>query len=159
MTNQKSWYAEETHSLDWATSHWEALKTAQTKNKTLAKLQITVKPQVINKEQPTFANRWNSIVRSAENKMMQCLIDHLETTQSETRNRIRSVSNQTLVKLKQLDPDRAVEKLKTGLEQAEQTRKLKLKQWTENKKCKANDNGDNNKDKPKNKRNKTTDNK
>ena len=107
----KEKYAQETHSLDRACNHWEALKAAQAKNKIPAKLQITVKPQVINKEQPEFSNKWNSIVKTAEKDMMQCIIQHLESTQSDTRDSIRAISNETLNNLRQIDPTGAIKTL------------------------------------------------
>ena len=79
----KERYANQTHSLDRAINHADSLKVAQAKQKTPAKLQIQIKPQVINKEEPGFTAKWNSIIKLAENQLVQCIIDHLEKTQKE----------------------------------------------------------------------------
>ena len=111
----KERYANQTHSLDRAINHADSLKAAQAKQKTPAKLHIQIKPQVINKEEPGFTIKWNSIIKSAENQMVQCIIDHLEKTQTETREKIRSLFNETLLNLKRLDPTGVIDKLKSSL--------------------------------------------
>ena len=124
----KERYATETHSLDRAINYTDSLRAAQAKNRTPAKLQILIKSQVINIEEPGFTFRWNTIIKSVEDEMVQCIIDHLESTQTQTREKIRSMLNKTLNNLKCLDPTGATDKLKTSLQQTEEIRKSKLQQ-------------------------------
>ena len=66
----KKLYLEKTNTLDRATSHLESLEASQSKGKTPAGLQITVKPQVIHKEDPIFREQWRKTVKECETALL-----------------------------------------------------------------------------------------
>ena len=66
---------------------------------------ITIKPLVIEKEDPTFKAEWNSAIEAAEKSLMVTLQNHLTRVVDKTTRKIRKTAKQTIKKLKQIHDD------------------------------------------------------
>ena len=143
----KERYLELTDTLDRASNHKEALSKAIARGRTPARLRITIKPMVIEKDDPKFISQWETAIRECEQKLATVIIDHLKTTADKTNVAIRTTSKETFQKLKNIDPAiDAGDTLKTTLAEAQQARNER----TENRKRKrAENNGTANKRVPK----------
>ena len=75
--NFRSQYLEDTEVLDRATAHLTALTKAESRGKTPAKLTITIKPMVIEKEDPQFKADWAKAIAESEKSLVQTLKNHL----------------------------------------------------------------------------------
>lgn len=119
----KKLYIEKTNILDRANNHAESLQSSLAKGKIPNKPQITVKPMVINKEDPTFTSEWSQLIKQNEVAMINCIVRHLQRVADTTRKEIRSESNKAFTNLKRLDPDNARAILEEAIKQADETRK------------------------------------
>ena len=100
----KERYLELTDTFDRASNHQEALSKAIARGRTLAKLRITIKPMVIEKDDPKFISKWETAIRDCEHKLATIIIDHLKETADKTNLTIRATSKETFQKLKTIDP-------------------------------------------------------
>ena len=119
----KERYLKLTDTFDRASNNQEALSKAITRGRTPAKLRITIKPMVIEKDDPKFISKWETAIRDCEHKLATVIIDHLKETADKTNLTIRTTSKETFQKLKTIDPAiDAGDTLKTTLAEAQQTR-------------------------------------
>ena len=77
FNHHRSQYLEDTEVLDRATAHLTALTKAESRGKTPAKLTITIKPMVIEKEDPQFKADWAKAIAESEKSLVQTLKNHL----------------------------------------------------------------------------------
>ena len=68
------------------------------------KLKISVKPLIMKKDDPSFQIAWNTAVKSAEESLVNCLINHLDIL-SQINEELRASTKETLSKLKRLNSD------------------------------------------------------
>ena len=73
-------YLELVGTLDRATGHKESLTRAVQRGRTPAKLRITIKPLVMNREEPKFTTAWDRAVRKCETTLVKVITDHLDNT-------------------------------------------------------------------------------
>lgn len=124
----KKLYIEKTTTLDRATNHKEALQSSLAKGKTPNKLQINIKPLVVNREDLAFISKWNQITKQCETDLTNCLINHLDKVAEESRQQIRSVCNETYMEIKKKnDPTTAKAMVVEAIRQAEDTRETTRK--------------------------------
>ena len=72
----------------------------------------------MKKDDPSFQIAWNTAVKSAEESLINCLIDHLDTILTQTNEELRASTKETLAKLKRLNPDQeAKDKIKATLDE------------------------------------------
>jgi len=64
------------------------------------KLQIKIQPSVVNRELPEFKLKWEQTLTSCEKRLMNLLIEHLDTVIDKTKPDIRRDSNNCLEALK-----------------------------------------------------------
>ena len=123
----KSNYLEEIDTLDRAQSHLESLNRATGKGRTPAKLAVTIKPLVINKDDPIFKREWDQAIKSAEKGLLEALTKHLKRIITESNDNIRNRTKLAFANLKKLQQDSASCKLaiEEVLKTAEEERKSK----------------------------------
>ena len=109
---------------DRAMSHQEALSKAMSRGRTPTRLKITIKPMVIDKEDPQFVAKWETAIRQSEQKLANILIEHLKETATKTNLAIRELGKETLT-LKAIDPSRAKDVIDRTLEEAQVKRNEK----------------------------------
>ena len=81
--------------------HLTALQKAESRGKTPAKLAITIKPLVIEKEDAQFKTEWNSAIEKAEKSLIQTLQSHLTRVVDKTTQKIKMTAKETIRKIKQ----------------------------------------------------------
>jgi len=86
--------------LDRARAHKDSLNTFLERGRILQKLQIKIQPLVVNRELPEFKLKWEQTLRNCEHKLMNLLIEHLETVIDKMKGDIRRDSNNCLEALK-----------------------------------------------------------
>ena len=74
----KKKYLQETEALDRTKTHLQSLRRAEEKGKTPAGITITVKPNMMEKEEARFKSAWNLAIANAEKSLMGTLQSHLE---------------------------------------------------------------------------------
>ena len=121
-------YLDSTQILDRATNHLKSLQSATSDQRTPAKLRITIKPLVIQKDDPTFVTDWNNAIKTSEMMLCKSLIDHLNRVISSTKDEIRDMTDKTYLKIKKIDPTNAKTVIKTGIHQAEADRQNRNKE-------------------------------
>ena len=82
----KKKYLQETEALDRAKTHLQSLRRAEEKGKTQAGMTITVKPNVMEKEEVRFKSTWNLAIANAEKSLMETLQSHLERVMASKRS-------------------------------------------------------------------------
>ena len=66
ITNFRSKYLQQTEMLDKAKAHLTALKSAEARGKTPAGMSITMKPMILEREDPHFKSAWAMVINSAK---------------------------------------------------------------------------------------------
>ena len=89
-------------------------------------MKITIKPMVIDKDEPEFVAKWELAIRQCEQKLANTIIEHLNNTATNTNLTIRSLGKDTFQALKAIDPSRAKEVMERTLEEAQTKRTEKL---------------------------------
>ena len=82
--HHRSRYLEETDTLDRAKSHLASLNRAEVRGRTPAKLSITIRPMVIDKDNPEFKAEWNKAIEAAEKSLLKTLQTHLNKVDNNT---------------------------------------------------------------------------
>ncbi|MCY4327356.1 MAG: hypothetical protein OXC53_07200 [Rhodobacteraceae bacterium] len=119
----KKTFAEATDIIDRANNHKSFLEKAVRTEKIPPKLKISIKPLIMKKDDPSFQISWNTAVKSAEESLVKCLIDHLDTILTQTNEELRASTKETLSRLKRLNPiQEAKDKIKETLDQAQDER-------------------------------------
>ena len=75
----KSKYENLVDSLDRAKGHRTSLGQAKQRGRTPAKLQISIRPMVVNRENPEFQGNWERAVKQSEGILLDTLINHLDS--------------------------------------------------------------------------------
>ena len=82
--HHRSRYLEETNTLDRAKSHLASLNRAEVRGKISAKLSITIRPMVIDMDNPEFKAEWNKAIEAAEKSLIKMLQTHLSRVDNNT---------------------------------------------------------------------------
>ena len=119
----KKTFSETTDIIDRANNHKGFLEKAVRTKKIPPKLKISIKPLIMKKDDPSFQIAWNTAVKSAEESLINYLIDHLDTILTQTNEELRASTKERLAKLKKLNPDQeAKDKIKATLDEAQEER-------------------------------------
>ena len=121
----KSQYLELIDIQDRASNHHESLSKAMARRRTPTKLQIDVKPMVVDKDDPDFVASWNKAIKECENRLIQTILNHLGNMITKTNLAIRATTKEAYNSLKTLQPAGAAQAVKDTLEEAEIIRKEK----------------------------------
>ena len=121
----KSKYENLVDSLDRAKGHRTSLGQAKQRGRTPAKLQISIRPMVVNRENPEFQGNWERAVKQSEGILLDTLINHLDSFIQSTNEKIRNEAKETWQRIKQIDASRAATLLQDALQQCEENRKAK----------------------------------
>ena len=121
----KSKYENLVDSLDRAKGHRTSLGQAKQRGRTPAKLQISIRPMVVNRENPKFQGNWERAVKQSEGILLDTLINHLDSFIQSTNEKIRNEAKDTWQRIKQIDASRAATLLQEALQQCEENRKAK----------------------------------
>lgn len=141
MSKVKKLYLQRTETLDRAKSHLEALTNAVQRDRIPNKLRITVKPLIINREDPEledpeFQREWQKAIKQSETKLVGCLQNHLRKVIQTTNQEIRDDSEKAFNKLRDtLGLEETDQLLKTTYKAADKERKER-KEKTESRKRK-----------------------
>ena len=128
VTSFTETYLELIGTLDRATSHKESLTKAVQSGRNPAKLRITTKPMVINREDPKFTTAWDRAVKRCELTLVKVITDHLDDTIQHTNQVIRETTKTAYGRIKDIEPERAKKTIKTALASAEKERNLEAEQ-------------------------------
>jgi len=79
--------------LDRARAHKDSPHTSLKRGRILQKLQIKIQPLVVNRESPEFKLKWEQTLKNCKNRLMNLLIEHLDTAINKTKSDIRRGSN------------------------------------------------------------------
>ena len=121
LTNKfKAKYEELVDSLDRAKGHKLSFEQARQRGRTPNKLQITIKPMVVNRDNAEFQSDWDKAVKKSEGILLDALQTHLGKFIQTTNERIRETTKQTWLEIKAIDKDRASPAIKTALQQCEE---------------------------------------
>ena len=104
---------------DRASNHQEALSKAISRGRTSTRLTITIKPMVIDKEDPEFVAKWETAIKRCEQKLANTIIEHLKNTATKINLAIRALGKNTFQTLKVIDPSRAKDVIERILEEAQ----------------------------------------
>lgn len=99
LENFKQIFLDKTTTLDRAESHHESLQTARNKGKIPVKLRVNTQPNVMNKEDAEFQQKWKEATQQCEKKLLDLLIQHLQNIMMTTRNELREESKKCLHQL------------------------------------------------------------
>ena len=83
-------------------SHLAALRKAESRGKTPAKLSNFIKPMVLDKDDPQFIAKWNSAIIESERSLMRTLQSHLTRVVDKTTHKVHTTAKQTMRKIKQI---------------------------------------------------------
>ena len=108
IQHHRSQYLEETDTLDWAKSHLTSLNRAEVRGRIPAKLSITIRPMVIDKDDPEFKSEWNKAIEAAEKSLLKTLQTHLSKVISKATDKIRQLAKQLITKIKTIRGQPAV---------------------------------------------------
>ena len=86
-----------------------------------------------------FLTEWNRETKTAEQALCKCLTDHLNRVIRNTQEDIRSMTDKTYQKIKQLDPANAKIIVEEGIHQAEADRQKRNKEILKRKKERQNE--------------------
>ena len=115
-------YLELVEVYDRAASHRESLQRSLERHRTPFRLKINVQPMIIEKDHPDFISRWDRAIKQCEEKLLQTLIDHLDSFMEKTNLEIRATTKQAFLSLKTIQPSGAKETIQETLEEAQMTR-------------------------------------
>ena len=127
----KSQYEDLVDSLDRAKGHKTSLGQAKQKGRTPAKLQISIRPMVVNRDNPEFQRNWERAIKQSEGILLDTLTNHLDSFIQSTNEKIRETAKETWLKLRRIDASRAATLLKDALQQSEEGRKAKAEKEKE----------------------------
>ena len=126
VTSFMETYSELIDTLDRARNHKESLTRATQRGRIPAKLRITTKPMVVNREDPKFVSSWERTIRRCELTLIKTITDHLEDTIQNTNDTIRETTKTAYSAIKDIDtPERAKKAIETALASAERERNLR----------------------------------
>ena len=125
LAKLKQNYLELTDLIDRGESHLAALDRAIERKRIPAKLQITITPMVLNKENADFQREWAEAKLQAEILLIQTIRRHLITRIiNPSREKIRKLSRDTFCNLRRLASSSEVgTSLDSALQEADQERK------------------------------------
>ena len=92
------------------------------RQRTPSRLQIDIKPMVIDKDNPDFVASWDKAIKECENCLVQTILDYLKSTVTKTNLAIRATTKEAYQNLKKMQPSGAAQAVKQTLEEAEITR-------------------------------------
>ena len=116
-------YLQKAEICDRATSHLEALDKVVDSGRIPAKLKITTKPLVVNKDDPRFQSEWQAAIRQSENSLIDCIRTHLNRVIDNTNEEIRELTQKSFLTLRSSkDLERTSAKLKDTIREAEANR-------------------------------------
>ena len=120
----------QTDTLDRGQKHLEALDRAVAKRRIPARLQITVQPQVLLKEDPNFQREWAERKLDCELRLIGVLQKHLrERVVGQSQLNVRSLGKDTFVSIRRLaSSTEATEAIDQTLQEAEKERKERNEQ-------------------------------
>ena len=126
LTNKfKAKYEELVDSLDRAKGHKLSLDQAKQRGRTPSKLQITIKPMVVNREDPEFQRDWDKAIKESEGILLGALQTHLDKYIQNTNQKIRETAKRTWLDIKAIDKDKASPEIQKALQQCEEQRQTK----------------------------------